>query len=194
MKEKIERLSNAFLNIIDKKETSIIINHIKKNIDNGIIISGLGKNWFSSLKASKTFTSIGIKCNVLDPVHALHGDIGIVKNDFIFFVSKSGKTVEVTNLIKYILELRKREIINPFLISLTLNKENDINNLCDICICPDVEIFEMDELNLIPTFSVILFQMYLDYVAVKLLYKNEIKEKIKINHPGGNIGSILKQK
>jgi arabinose-5-phosphate isomerase len=182
LKIKFNLLEQAFFSAIESYELKTFINYLKNNIEDGLIISGVGKNWYSSLKASKTFISLGIRCDVLDPVHALHGDLGIVQKQAVILVSKSGNTRELIELVKYLKN-------SKYIAGLTLNKNSKLNEYCNLIICPEVKIQEMDKFDIIPSFSIIFFQMILDYIAVNIY--NNILINLKNNHPEGSIGKKL---
>lgn len=193
MKNKIQEMFNIFFELVGKLQTETLINLLESNLNDGIIFCGVGKNYYIAEKLAKTSISLGIQSQVLDPVHALHGDMGIVKNQIIIFISKSGTTKELVNLIQYISSLKDSGLIRPYLVGVFLNKNNKIQELLDLCIYTDEEeIYEFDEKNLIPTLSINILQMYLDYVIIKVFERNgSLMSRFKFNHPAGNIGKIV---
>src|SRR5579872_3904596 len=68
-----------------------------------IILSGVGKSGHIAEKISTTFLSTGTRSFYLPPANALHGDIGFVTpNDLFFCFSKSGGSQELIDLLPHI--------------------------------------------------------------------------------------------
>lgn len=66
------------------------------NCRNVIFVSGVGKSGFVAQKFALTLVSLGIRSLFLNPIDALHGDIGILgKGDLLLLFSKSGSSDEV---------------------------------------------------------------------------------------------------
>jgi len=197
MKNKVNKMMDVFFELIKSKETKKVCEELDVNYENGIILCGIGKNWYIAEKVAKTFLSLGIKAHALDPVHALHGDLGLIDYQTIFFISKGGSTKELLTLLSYIRKRRDNSIVkdvDPFLVGLTLNYEPVFEEYLDICIKPSkkIKIYEFDKKNIIPTLSISVMQMVLDYIGVKVHQNNVgLLDKYKYNHPGGAIGKQL---
>ena len=72
-----------------------------------LIVSGVGKSGIVARKIAATFSSVGLTSIFLNPLDALHGDIGIVnKNDLCILLSNSGETTELMEMIPH---LKSRE-------------------------------------------------------------------------------------
>jgi arabinose-5-phosphate isomerase len=189
---KVDSILDIFKDIIDKSNMSFIVSSLVRHAEDGIIFCGLGKNWQTAERASKTFVSMGINASALDAVGALHGDIGIIKNQFVFFLSKSGNTKEVIDIINYIRKIRDERRINPYLIGVCLNDNSKMKNLVDSMISTDKEILELDKNNIIPTLSVLIIELIIDYIGVSVFEKKPyLIYNYKYNHPGGEIGKKL---
>ena len=69
--------------------------------DGGIVVvSGVGKNLHIAEKMSAIFASTGVRSIVLNPVQAMHGDLGMVSaKDILVALSFSGESDEVLKLI-----------------------------------------------------------------------------------------------
>ena len=78
----------------------------KCSLDNGkLVITGVGKSGIVARKISATFSSIGLMSIFLNPLDALHGDLGIVaKNDVCIMLSNSGETSELLHLVPHLKE------------------------------------------------------------------------------------------
>lgn len=192
--EKLKKMFEIYLHI-RKKYLNITFEYFKNKVKNGFIICGVGKNWYVAEKITKTFISLGINCQSLDCTHALHGDVGMINNQNIIFISKSGTTNELNTLINYIVNLRKNNICNPTLTLFCLNdvEYNDLDLIINLKgLYKYEDMLELDNNNLVPTISINILQLFLDELGIKLFEndKNKIK-RYKYNHPSGKIGEIL---
>ena len=65
-----------------------------------VVVSGVGKNLHIAEKMSAIFASTGIRSIVLNPVQAMHGDLGMVAaKDILIALSFSGESDELLKLI-----------------------------------------------------------------------------------------------
>ena len=68
--------------------------------DGIIVVTGVGKNLAIAEKMSAIFASTGTRSIVLNPVQAMHGDLGMVSSrDLLIALSFSGESEEVVRLI-----------------------------------------------------------------------------------------------
>ncbi|KAK2755460.1 sis domain-containing protein [Colletotrichum kahawae] len=68
-----------------------------------LVITGVGKSGHIANKLVATFNSLSIASVFLNPSDALHGDLGIVqKHDILMFITFSGKTSELFNLLPHL--------------------------------------------------------------------------------------------
>ena len=71
-----------------------------------LVISGVGKSGSVARKIAATFSSIGLMALYLNPLDALHGDLGVVAlDDVCLLLSNSGETAE---LLEVLPNLRRR--------------------------------------------------------------------------------------
>ncbi len=186
-----------------KKSADIQINELKKikkifnksfvkavdlilNCKGKIIFAGIGKSGLIARKISATFSSVGIPSFFCDPAQALHGDMGqIEKKDILIIFSYSGNTTELTNMLKYANRYRIKVIGVASKPNSILLKASDIKiNL------PKVK--ESDLTGMVPTSSTSLTLLLGDCLATTVMYQKKFsKEKFKVFHPGGNIGTSL---
>lgn len=199
MEDKINQIVEIFNHFKNHKYTKPVITEIDNaHVNNhGVIFSGVGKNWYLAEKVVKTWISLGINCQSLDPTHALHGDIGMINNQPIFLISKSGNTEELVMLAKYLKEIKNKGIITSTLISINLNSNNKIKEFTDIDLSLDttkIKPVELDKNNLIPTISITSMQLYLDYLGIEVFEKHpEMAKRYPFNHPAGTIGKTLEE-
>lgn len=151
-----------------------------------IVVSGLGKSGHVGRKSAATFASLGVPAFFLHAAEGIHGDLGMVcREDVGFFLSNSGETRELIDLIPYFKRLGAPIIAvtgNP---SSTLSREATITLNC----CVDRE---ADPLGLAPTSSTTLQMAIGDAVAgmtTRLLGLE--KEDFAMFHPGGTLGKRL---
>ena len=82
----LKTISESF-DFLDK-EKLIYFANILNGCKGVIFFSGVGKNGHVASKAASTFNSMGIKSYFLNPIDAVHGDMGIIsENDIIALIS-----------------------------------------------------------------------------------------------------------
>ncbi|KAL1957292.1 hypothetical protein VTO42DRAFT_6198 [Malbranchea cinnamomea] len=68
-----------------------------------LVLSGVGKSGLIAKKVVATMNSMGIHSIFLHPTEALHGDLGMVReNDTVLFITFSGKTSELLLLLPHL--------------------------------------------------------------------------------------------
>jgi arabinose-5-phosphate isomerase len=156
------------------------------NCKGKIITAGIGKSGLIARKISATFSSVGIPSFFCDPAQALHGDMGqIEKKDILIIFSYSGNTSELTNMLKYANRYRIK------IIGVASKPESILLKASDIkLVLPKVK--ESDLTGMVPTSSTSITLLLGDCLATTVMQLRSFsKEKFKIFHPGGNIGSSL---
>jgi len=154
-----------------------------------IIVTGVGKSGHIGAKIAATLASIGIPSFFLNPVDALHGDLGMIaEGDVVLAISHSGQTDELLRVIPF---LTNRNI--P-LIGMSGNPDSilarhvlyHINVAVKKEACP---------LNLAPTSSTTAALAMGDAVACALVDIRDFKETdYAMFHPGGSLGKRLLSK
>ena len=175
--KKIKKVfNNSFVKAVD----------LISNCKGKVICAGIGKSGLIARKISATFSSVGIPSFFCDPAQALHGDMGqIEKKDILIVFSYSGNTSELTNMLKYANRFRIKIIGVASKPESILLKASDIKLLL-----PKVK--ESDVTGMVPTSSTSITLLLGDCLATTVISKRKFsKEKFKIFHPGGNIGSSL---
>ncbi len=148
-----------------------------------MIFSGVGKSGYVAKKTVSTLLSIGIRSFFLDPMQALHGDLGLVGGPDLFIsFSKSGESQELIDLMPYI-RLRGAKSI-----AIVSNERSRLARLSDTFICLPLE-RELCPFDLAPTTSTAVQLLFGDLLAVALMQSRKIPlEQFSQNHPGGLIG------
>lgn len=175
MIETKEKLDENFANAVE-----LIINAKK------IVITGLGKSGLIGRKIAATFSSIGKPSVFLNPVEALHGDIGMVESgDCVIMLSKSGSTEEIIRLVPY-LKSRKVKIV-----SISGNMHSFLATNADASIDASVS-KEACPLNITPTSSTTVALAIGDALAsCYMIEKNITQVDFSRQHPLGQLGKNI---
>jgi len=176
------------INALDEHNLSTIIDLIKK-CQGTLYFTGIGKNGHVAAKTASTFASIGIKSIFINPVDAVHGDMGnIEERDIIFAISKSGNTKELIDFIENV----KKNVFSTVIL-LHSSKSPKILEHVDYSIYLDIK-SEIDQFNIVPTTSISAYTIFLQSLGIEISkHLNFSLKKFKKNHPSGNIGQILEE-
>ena len=178
--QELKKINKVFNNSFIKAVDLIL------NCKGKVIFAGIGKSGLIARKISATFSSVGIPSFFCDPAQALHGDMGqIEKKDILIVFSYSGNTSELTNMLKYANRFRIKIIGVASKIDSILLKASDVK-----IVLPKVR--ESDSTGMVPTSSTSITLLLGDCLATTAMSQKKFsKEKFKVFHPGGNIGSSL---
>ncbi len=156
---------------------------IKKN---KLLVTGVGKSGIVARKIAATFSSIGLVSVYLNPLDALHGDLGIVgTEDVCILISNSGETKELLEIIPH-LKLRK-----SLLIALVGNTSSSIAKKSNSVLEANVD-RETCPLNLAPTASTSVAMAIGDALATVWMENNKVSTEVFAkNHPAGQLGKKL---
>lgn len=151
-----------------------------------LLFLGLGKNVFIAQKIAATFNSTGVPSLFLDPVSALHGDIGISQaGDLAFLFSNSGQTEELLNALP---SLKRLGVIT---MAITKDLTSDLAKGCDYALNYEVP-SEACPLNLAPTASTTSALALGDALSMVFLKKRGFREEdFAMYHPSGTLGKSL---
>ena len=93
---------------LDTQQVEAALNLLETCADNRakLVITGVGKSGIVARKIAATFSSIGLMAIYLNPLDALHGDLGVVApEDVVLLLSNSGETQELLEILPH---LRRR--------------------------------------------------------------------------------------
>ena len=157
--------------------------------DGIVVVSGVGKNLHIAEKMSAIFASTGTRSIVLNPVQAMHGDLGMVSSrDILIALSFSGESAEVNNLIPAI----RRHGLK--VISMTGKPESTLAKLSDV----HIEIpcgKEACPFGMAPTNSTTATMAMGDALAMVMIDAQKFElSNYAMNHPAGAIGRALVMK
>ncbi|MFO7871038.1 MAG: KpsF/GutQ family sugar-phosphate isomerase [Kiritimatiellia bacterium] len=161
---------------------------ILASLDSGgkIVVTGVGKSLHIGEKISATFASTGATSTVLNPMQAMHGDLGVIgEQDVLLALSYSGESEEILKLVPLI-----RRMGVP-IASITGEPEGSLASNSDVVVSVAVD-REACPFNMAPTASTTAMLAVGDALAMVLLQERGFKrEDYAKLHPGGAIGRSL---
>ena len=175
---------------LDASFTTAIEMMLSAQSEGGIVVvTGVGKNLHIAEKMSAIFSSTGTRSIVLNPVQAMHGDLGMVSaKDVLIALSFSGESAEVNNLIPAI----RRHGLK--VISMTRDPESTLAKLSDCHIAIPCG-KEACPFGMAPTNSTTATMAMGDALAMVMIDAQQFKiEAYAMNHPAGAIGRALVMK
>jgi arabinose-5-phosphate isomerase len=151
-----------------------------------LVITGVGKSGIVARKIAATFSSIGLMAIYLNPVDALHGDLGVVApDDLALLLSNSGETEELLQILPHLKRRGTARIALVGRVSSTLARG------CDVVLDGSVD-REVCPLNLAPTASTAVAMAIGDALAAVWMERRGISpEDFALNHPAGSLGKQL---
>lgn len=151
-----------------------------------IVVTGIGKNIHVGEKIAATMASTGSTAMLLNPVQAMHGDLGMVTpRDIVLAISYSGESDEVIRLIPSLRRIGVKVIGMTGKADSSLARNSDWVYLIDCGreACP---------FNMAPTTSTTATLALGDALAMVLLAARGFrKENFALLHPAGAIGRAL---
>ena len=151
-----------------------------------IVLVGIGKSGNVGAKIAATLTSTGSTSVVLNPVDALHGDLGLVNDgDLVLVLSYSGESEELVHLLPALKRFSVRLIALTGAVKSTVARHSDLvlNVKVPKEACP---------FNLAPTASTTAMLVLGDALAMAVLQARGFKPAdFARRHPSGAIGRAL---
>ena len=151
-----------------------------------LVITGVGKSGIVARKIAATFSSIGLMALYLNPLDALHGDLGVVApDDVCLLLSNSGETSELLEVLPH---LRRRGTAR---IALVGRADSSLARGSDVVLEASVD-REVCPLNLAPTASTAVAMAIGDALAAVWMERRGISPAdFALNHPAGSLGKQL---
>ena len=151
-----------------------------------LVITGVGKSGIVARKIAATFSSIGLMALFLNPVDALHGDLGVVApEDVCLLLSNSGETGELLEVLPH---LKRRGTAR---IAIVGRAESSLARGSDVVLEAGVD-REACPLNLAPTASTAVAMAIGDALAAVWMERRGISPAdFALNHPAGSLGKQL---
>ncbi len=153
---------------------------------NKVVVVGIGKSGAIGRKLAATLTSTGSTAVVLDPVNALHGDLGLVSDgDLVLALSYSGESDELLNLLPALKRFAVR------LVAMTGHPRSTLARHSDHVLKVRVP-REACPFNLAPTASTTAMLVLGDALAMAVLQARGFQARdFAQRHPAGAIGRAL---
>jgi arabinose-5-phosphate isomerase len=153
---------------------------------NKVVVAGIGKSGHVGHKIAATLTSTGSTSVVLNPVDALHGDVGVVTDgDVVLALSYSGETDELLTLLPALKRFAVR------IVSITANPRSRLGQASDVVLRARVP-KEACPFDLAPTSSTTAMLVLGDALAMAVLQARGFKRQdFARYHPAGAIGRAL---
>ncbi|MDD4372595.1 MAG: KpsF/GutQ family sugar-phosphate isomerase [Bacteroidales bacterium] len=156
------------------------------NSKGNVVVTGIGKSANIAQKIVATFNSTGTNAVFMHAADAIHGDLGIIRNeDVILALSKSGETPEIKVLVPLIKSRGNNliAVVSNADSYLALQADFVLNTYVKTEACPN---------NLAPTSSTTAQLVMGDALAVALLEcRGFTAEDFARFHPGGALGKKL---
>ncbi len=154
-----------------------------------LVITGVGKSGIVARKIAATFSSIGLMAIYLNPLDALHGDLGVVASeDVCLLLSNSGETSELLEILPH---LKRRGTAR---IALVGRADSSLARGSDVVLEASVD-REVCPLNLAPTASTAVAMAIGDALAAVWMEQRGISQAdFAQNHPAGLLGKQLTMK
>jgi len=151
-----------------------------------LVVVGMGKSGIIGRKIAATLASLGTPAFFLHAAEGAHGDLGMVcREDVGLFISHSGKTREVLELLPFFSRL------GAPIVAISGDSKSPLAAEADIYLNSGIE-KEADPLNLAPTSSTSVQLAIGDALAGMVTeLKNLQKEDFALFHPAGSLGKTL---
>lgn len=172
-------LDDRFPAVLEKVESTL-------QAGRKLIFAGLGKSGHIAEKLVGTFNSLGASSCFLDPVRALHGDLGLChRGDLALVFSNSGETEETVRLVPL---LRRLGLVT---VAVCSREDSSLATAADALLAYRVP-REACPLGLTPTASTTAALALGDALALCLMQGRAFsKEDFARLHPAGNLGHTL---
>lgn len=161
---------------------------ITETLDKGgkLVLTGVGKNLHVAEKLSATLASTGSTSVIMNPIQAMHGDLGMIaENDVLLALSFSGESEEVIKLIPAVRRLGIK------VIGMVGNPDSTLARLSDVVLCVHIG-KEACPFGMAPTTSTTATMAVGDALAMVLIDTRKFgKEHYARLHPAGAIGRAL---
>lgn len=152
-----------------------------------VVLTGMGKSGLVAQKIAATLASTGCPSFFLHPAEALHGDLGMVKQeDSILALSNSGESEEIVRLLPSLLRL------GIPIAAITARSDSSLGQAAQWSFGYKLPQGEGCPLDLAPMASTTLQLVWGDLLAASLMEKRGFtRDLFALNHPAGSLGAKL---
>lgn len=170
---------------LDSRESTAAVEILLK-CTGKVVLTGVGKSGLVAQKIAASFTSVGLMSVYLNPLDALHGDIGVVgSGDVIVMISNSGETSELLAIVPYV---KKRAAA---MLGILGKRESSLAGHCDAVLDASVA-HEAAPIDQVPTSSTAVAMAIGDALTVSWMTAKGVSvADFAMNHPAGAIGRRL---
>ncbi len=170
---------------LDSRESTAAVEILLK-CTGKVILTGVGKSGLVAQKIAASLTSVGLMSVYLNPLDALHGDIGVVgSGDVIVMISNSGETSELLAIVPYV---KKRAAA---MLGILGKRESSLAGHCDAVLDASVA-HEAAPIDQVPTSSTAVAMAIGDALTVSWMTAKGVSvADFAMNHPAGAIGRRL---
>ena len=157
-----------------------------QNCTGSVVVTGMGKAGLIGRKISATLASTGTPSHFLHPAEAMHGDLGVLRNDDLMLaISQSGETAELTQILPHV---KSRKI--P-LIALTSQRNSTLGQFASVVV-ETGRLVEADSLGVAPSTSTTVMLAIGDSMSLVLSGNRGFShDDFAARHPGGSLGMRL---
>ncbi len=169
------KLSGSFVEALDLLDAA-----------HSIVLLGVGKSGLIAQKIAATMRSVGLHAYALNPVDAMHGDLGMVGTGTVcVLLSKSGTSAELVSLLPV---LQRRHIKTIGIIG---RSDSYLGRLVDVFLDASVQ-REACPLDVVPSSSTTLALALGDALALSMMKRRNVTaEDFALHHPFGQLGRNL---
>lgn len=151
-----------------------------------VVVAGCGTSAMAARKVVHSLNCIECTAVFLTPSDAVHGGLGVLKeNDILILISKGGNTEELVQLIP---PCRSKGAV---LVGVTEDEASKIGKAADLCLQVKAG-REPCRFNMLATASTLAVLSVFDAVCIALMqYTEYTKEQFAVIHPKGAVGERL---
>ena len=179
LKKTRNSIGDAFVSVVRLMSATLDVGGL-------IIVTGVGKSLNVAEKMSAVFASTGTRSIVLNPMQAMHGDLGMTApRDMLVALSFSGESEE---LVKLVPAIRRHGLK---IVAVTGNPESTLAKMSDV-VLPIPCGAEACPFGMAPTNSATATMVMGDALAMAMVETRRFTvEEYAGNHPAGAIGRAL---
>jgi arabinose-5-phosphate isomerase len=151
-----------------------------------VFVAGVGKSGYVAARAVATLRTIGVPAAQLNPLDALHGEIGTVRpGDVLIALSASGRTAELLETVRHL--AAKGVVIIAFLTS----PGSPLEKAADLALVTPVP---PEPLRVIPAVSSTVLAAICEALCAELVIALGVRpQDVARNHPMGALAANLRE-
>lgn len=174
---------------IDREAVAHALNAIE--VSRVVTLTGVGKSFIVAQLGASLLQSVGFQAAAVHATDMLHGSLGMLSQvqwGTVVFVSHSGETREVLNVLKSIKE-HGRDLITT--VAVTGNHQSDLAERCKIALSYRID-EDGSKHGTIPTVSVAVQLAIINAIVCKAA-DTQTAEQLGSFHPGGKLHDVYEE-